>query len=150
MQNKPVVIGVSCLQQKESFDKLDESLVLMEKAALAAISDTTNTEIKNFIDEIRIPKGYWRYRDPGKWIATKNNFKKDIKTYITKIGVLQQNLINAANTAKEKNTTLIGLLGRNGGKLLGLVDQNITIKINKTSRIQEMHSLIIHIICYIF
>ena len=96
MLNKPVVIGVSCLQQKESFDKLDESLVLMEKAALAAISDSTNTEIKNFIDEIQIPKGYWRYRDPGKWIATKNAFKKDIKTYITKIGVLQQNLINAA------------------------------------------------------
>ena len=61
-----------------------------------------------------------------------------------------QNLINAAKTAKEKNITLIGLLGRNGGKLLGLVDQNITIKINKTSRIQEMHSLIIHIICELF
>tara|TARA_B100000579_G_scaffold432317_1_gene448934 strand:+ start:761 stop:2206 length:1446 start_codon:yes stop_codon:yes gene_type:complete len=96
MQNQPVVIGVSCLQQKESFDKLDESLVLMEKAALAAISDTTNKDIKNFIDEIQIPKGYWRYRDPGKWIAKRNNLKKDLKTYITKIGVLQQSLINTA------------------------------------------------------
>ena len=96
MQNKPVVIGVSCLQQKESFDKLDESLVLMEKAALAAISDSANKDIKNFIDEIQIPKGYWKYRDPGKWMASKNNFKKDIKTYITKIGILQQNLINSA------------------------------------------------------
>ena len=61
-----------------------------------------------------------------------------------------QNLINAAKTAKEKNITLIGLLGRNGGKLLELVDQNITIKINKTARIQEVHSLIIHIICELF
>ena len=96
MQNNPVAIGVSCLQQRESFDKLDESLILMEKAALAAITDSTNKDIKDFIDEIQIPKGYWKYRDPGKWIATKNNFKKDIKTYITKIGVLQQNLINSA------------------------------------------------------
>ncbi len=61
-----------------------------------------------------------------------------------------QNLINAAKTAKKKNIILIGLLGRDGGKLLDLVDQNITIRVKRTSRIQEMHSLIIHIICELF
>jgi len=57
-----------------------------------------------------------------------------------------QNLINASISAKKKNIKVIGLLGRDGGKLLNLVDQDITIKSKRTCRIQEMHSLIIHII----
>ena len=61
-----------------------------------------------------------------------------------------QNLINACLTAKEKNIKVLGLLGRNGGKLLKLVDHSITIKSNRTCRIQESHSLIIHIICQLF
>ena len=95
MQNRPVVIGVGCINQKNSFDNLDEALILMEKATQLAISDSTNDDIKKYIDEIQIPKGYWKYRDPGKWIASRNGIK-DIKTSITKIGVLQQNLINSA------------------------------------------------------
>ena len=95
MQNRPVVIGVGCINQKDSFDNLDEALILMEKATQLAISDSTNDDIKKYIDEIQIPKGYWKYRDPGKWIASRNGIK-DINTSITKIGVLQQNLINSA------------------------------------------------------
>ena len=95
MKNRPVLIGIGCLQQKGSFAELDEALILMEKATLAAIQDTENSEIINFIDEIQIPKGYWTYRDPGKWIADKHGFSV-ATTSVTKIGVLQQNLINSA------------------------------------------------------
>jgi len=96
MQNRPVVIGISSLQQKGEFNELDESLVLMEKAAMQAVEDTSNLKIINYIDEIRVPKGFWSYRDPGRWIARKNSFNPNLKTYVTKIGVLQQNLINEA------------------------------------------------------
>ena len=95
MKNRPVLIGIGCLQQKGSFAELDEALILMEQAALAAIQDTENSTIVNYIDEIQIPKGYWAYRDPGKWIAEKHGFSGAI-TSVTKIGVLQQNLINSA------------------------------------------------------
>ena len=95
MDTTPVVIGIGDIQQKDNFDNLDEALVLMNKVAEAAINDCGNKNIVNYIDEIRIPKGYWKYRDPGKWIANKNNFS-NTKTYVTKIGVLQQNLINSA------------------------------------------------------
>ncbi len=61
-----------------------------------------------------------------------------------------QNLINACLAAKVKNVKVLGLLGRDGGKLLKLVDHAITIKSNRTCRIQEAHSLIIHIICQLF
>ena len=95
MKNRPVLIGLSTLQQKGSFEDLDEALVLMEKVTLEAIEDTGAPEIKNYIDEIQIPKGYWAYRDPGKWIAERHGFSK-AKTSVTKIGVLQQHLINSA------------------------------------------------------
>ena len=94
MDNRPVIVGVGSIQQKGNYKSLDEALILMDIATKKAIKDTNNEDIKNFIEEIHIPKGYWRYRDPGKWIATKNNFK-DVKTSVYKIGVLQQNLLNS-------------------------------------------------------
>ena len=96
MKHRSVVIGVSAIQQKGNFENLDEALLLMDHAVKAALSDSGNRLIKDYVDEIRIPKGYWRYRDPGKWIAKNNDFKNIPITYVTKIGVLQQNLINDA------------------------------------------------------
>ena len=96
MKNRSVVIGISAIQQKGNFENLDEALHLMDKAVKEALSDSGNKLVKDYIDEIRIPKGFWRYRDPGKWIARNNNFKNIPTTYVTKIGVLQQNLINEA------------------------------------------------------
>ena len=95
MENNPVVIGIGDIQQKDKFDNLDEALILMDKAAKLAIQDSGNAEIKRYIDEIKIPKGYWRYRDPGKWIAQQNNIS-NVKTFVSKIGILQQSLINSA------------------------------------------------------
>ena len=54
----PVVIGIGSIQQKGSFDELDEALVLMEKATKAAIVDSTNNSIVNYIDQVQVPKGY--------------------------------------------------------------------------------------------
>ncbi len=95
--NRPVVIGISSIQQKGTFDELDEALVLMDQATKDAIKDTTNPNIAQYIDEIQVPKGFWKYRDPGRWIAEKNGISS-VKTSVTKIGVLQQNLINSACT----------------------------------------------------
>ncbi len=96
MKHRSVVIGISAIQQKGDFENLDEALFLMDEAVKEALSDSGNKSIKDHIDEIRIPKGFWRYRDPGKWIAKNNDFKRIPTTYVTKIGVLQQNLINEA------------------------------------------------------
>ena len=96
MKHRSVVIGISAIQQKGDFENLDEALFLMDQAVKEALSDSGNKSIKDHIDEIRIPKGFWRYRDPGKWIAKNNDFRNIPTTYVTKIGVLQQNLINEA------------------------------------------------------
>ena len=96
MTSKVVAIGVGNIQQHGTFQNLDEALILMDKATKKAILDSSKNII-NFIDEIRIPEGFWQYKDPGKWIAHNNKFKNNPTTYVSKIGILQQNLINQAN-----------------------------------------------------
>ena len=71
MSNRPVVVGLGTIQQKGNYNQLDEALFLMDKSFKKAIIDCTNNNITEYIDEVRIPKGFWRYRDPGKWIADK-------------------------------------------------------------------------------
>ena len=95
MAKKVVVIGVGNIQQHGNFQNLDEALILMDKATKKAISDSSK-DIINYIDEIRIPEGFWSYKNPGKWIADNNKFKNNPTTYVSKIGILQQNLINQA------------------------------------------------------
>lgn len=57
-----------------------------------------------------------------------------------------QNVINAVNVAKEKNMKVIGLLGKNGGKLRSMVDVPIIVPNDSSDRIQEVHIKIIHIL----
>ena len=95
MGNRPVLIGLGSIQQKGNYNQLDEALILMDKAFKKAIVDCTNNDITKYINEVRVPKGFWRYRDPGKWVA-ENNKIKSVKTTVTKVGILQQNLINTA------------------------------------------------------
>ena len=83
MKNRPVVVGLGTIQQKGNFNQLDEALILMDKSFKEAIIDCTNKNITKYIDEVRIPKGFWRYRDPGKWVAENNNIKS-VKTMYPK------------------------------------------------------------------
>ncbi len=57
------------------------------------------------------------------------------------------NVISGVKKAKEKGLTTIGFLGRDGGKLKALVDLAIVVPSAKTSRIQETHLMIGHILC---
>lgn len=57
------------------------------------------------------------------------------------------NLINAVRMAKDKRMTIIGLLGKDGGKLKTICDYEITVPSDDTARVQEAHKVIYHTIC---
>jgi D-sedoheptulose 7-phosphate isomerase len=57
------------------------------------------------------------------------------------------NVIRAVETAKAMGVHTIGLLGREGGKLLASCDHAIVVPSRTTARIQEAHILIGHTIC---
>ncbi len=58
-----------------------------------------------------------------------------------------KNLIKAVEKAKELNLHVIGLLGRDGGKLKNTSNVEIIVPSHNTPRIQEAHLMILHIIC---
>ena len=58
-----------------------------------------------------------------------------------------KNIINAAKKCQNRGIYIIGLLGKGGGELKAYCDTSLIVPSNETSRIQESHILIIHIIC---
>ena len=55
------------------------------------------------------------------------------------------NVIKAVEVAKSKGMMVVGLLGKDGGQLKGMVDVPLIIKSPITDRIQEVHIKCIHI-----
>lgn len=60
------------------------------------------------------------------------------------------NVVAAVEYARKHKITTVGLLGRDGGKLLPLVDHALVIPAAGTARIQEAHILILHLLCEAF
>ena len=59
------------------------------------------------------------------------------------------NIKNVLSKAISKNIKSISFLGKGGGLIKEIADYSLIIKSEETARIQEMHSLIGHIICEI-
>ncbi len=57
------------------------------------------------------------------------------------------NIVNALEMARAKNITTIGFSGRDGGAMPPLCDHMLIVPSNVTSRIQEMHILLGHMLC---
>jgi len=55
------------------------------------------------------------------------------------------NVINAVESAKKKGMKVVGLLGKNGGKLKDMVDISLIVDSQVSDRIQEVHIKCIHI-----
>jgi D-sedoheptulose 7-phosphate isomerase len=56
------------------------------------------------------------------------------------------NVLRALETARKLGMPTIGLSGKSGGKMLGLADICLCVPSDSTPRIQEVHTLIIHIL----
>lgn len=57
------------------------------------------------------------------------------------------NIINALKTARSLGVCTIGFLGRGGGKAKELVNHALVVPSDSTARIQEVHSLMAHVLC---
>ena len=57
------------------------------------------------------------------------------------------NVLRALETAKTLGLKKVGLTGNDGGKLRDLVNTCIVVPSTSTPRIQEAHTLVIHILC---
>lgn len=60
-----------------------------------------------------------------------------------------KNIQRAIAEAKKRKVHTVGLLGREGGSLIGQAEIDILVKGDSTARIQEAHKFILHVICEI-
>jgi len=58
-----------------------------------------------------------------------------------------ENLIRAARAAREIGVTSVGVLARGGGRLKALVDLALVVPTDETSRAQELHLALGHVVC---
>lgn len=79
-------------------------------------------------------RGVEAFGKPGDWLIA-----------ITTSGN-SPNIIEAVKKAQEKGLHTLGLLGKTGGKLKGVCEQELIIPGKTSDRIQEMHMLILHIL----
>ena len=113
---------------------------LLERKALPAIALTTDTSILTAVgndygfDEI-FKRQVEALARPG-----------DVVIGISTSGH-SNNVFHALTSANEIGCKTIGLLGREGGNIAGIVDVNLTVPVQETPRIQEAHVTIIHILC---
>jgi D-sedoheptulose 7-phosphate isomerase len=57
------------------------------------------------------------------------------------------NVLEAVETCRQRDIHTIGLTGRDGGKLKSLVDICLNVEHSETARIQEVHAMIVHLLC---
>lgn len=58
-----------------------------------------------------------------------------------------ENILKALQKTQEIGLKTIGLLGKEGGKMRGLFDVELIVPSESTPRIQEVHTMLVHIIC---
>jgi D-sedoheptulose 7-phosphate isomerase len=57
------------------------------------------------------------------------------------------NVVEAVRAAREREIETVGLLGRDGGRAREFVDHALVVGAEKSSRIQEIHILVGHVLC---
>jgi D-sedoheptulose 7-phosphate isomerase len=72
----------------------------------------------------------------------------DVAVAISTSGT-SRNVLAAAEAAKGKGLMTVGMTGRTGGQLRGIVDWCLCIPSDETPRVQECHILVGHILCEI-
>ncbi len=70
----------------------------------------------------------------------------DVLVAITTSGT-SPNVVAACDVARARGLKVLGLLGRDGGRVAALCDLALVVRSPDTQRIQETHNLIGHILC---
>jgi acetyl-CoA C-acetyltransferase len=72
-----------------------EAADLMAMATEAAAEDAGSSSLLGAVDRIAVPQGTWSYGDPARLVASRIGARK-ARTYLARLGVPQQTLINDA------------------------------------------------------
>jgi len=95
-ETTPVLVGVGASSQRIDDPAVAlEPVALMVKALEAAGNDSGAPELLKRADSVRVPRGFWEYPDPARWVA-KRIHAASARTVVSEIGVLQSSLLGQA------------------------------------------------------
>lgn len=57
------------------------------------------------------------------------------------------NVLEALRVARQRGLVTVGLTGEGGGEVRGLVDHLIAVPHPDTQRVQEVHAMVLHVLC---
>ena len=113
----------------------------LERKALPAMALTTNTSILTALGN-----DYHYDVVFARKVEAFANHQADVLIAISTSGN-SPNILRAVEMAKSRGISVIGLLGKGGGKVKDLVDLALIVPSDDTQRIQETHITIGHIMC---
>ena len=96
---EPVLVGVGAVSQREEDpERALEPAELMAEALRRAGDDAGSRDLLRRADAIYVPRGFWRYGDPGRLVATAVGADA-ARSVLVEIGVLQTTLFGHAARA---------------------------------------------------
>lgn len=129
---KRALIDTDPIRGSELSEKLQQGLPAIALTNHAALSSAFANDVDGMLSYAQQVNGYGKEGDVFLGISTSGN---------------SENVIYAAVTAKAKGMKVIGLTGRDGGKLAKLADVAIVVPEQETYKIQELHLPIYHALC---
>jgi D-sedoheptulose 7-phosphate isomerase len=115
---------------------------LRDRAALSAITLTTDPSV---ITAIANDMGY---ESVFRRQVEAHGRAGDVAVGISTSG-RSPNVVQALSVARERGLVTVGLTGGGGGQLSGQVDYLIDVPTTSTPRIQEVHGMVVHLLCQI-
>ena len=117
---------------KELSEKLQGGLPAIALVDHAALSTAFANDVDGMLSYAQQVNGYGKPGDVFLGISTSGN---------------AENVMYAAVTAKAKGTQVVGLTGKDGGKLAGIADAAVIVPEMETYKIQELHLPVYHALC---
>ena len=117
---------------KELSEKLQGGLPAIALVDHAALSTAFANDVDGMLSYAQQVNGYGKPGDVFLGISTSGN---------------AVNVMYAAVTAKAKGMKVVGLTGKDGGKLAGIADAAVIVPEMETYKIQELHLPVYHALC---
>ena len=117
---------------KELSEKLQGGLPAIALVDHAALSTAFANDVDGMLSYAQQVNGYGKPGDVFLGISTSGN---------------AENVMYAAVTAKAKGMQVVGLTGKDGGKLAGIDDAAVIVPEMETYKIQELHLPVYHALC---
>ena len=117
---------------KELSEKLQGGLPAIALVNHAALSTAFANDVDGMLSYAQQVNGYGKPGDVFLGISTSGN---------------AENVMYAAVTAKAKGMKVVGLTGKDGGKLAGIADAAVIVPEMETYKIQELHLPVYHALC---